>query len=294
MQDNILHLNHEHSIAAEIPQMFRVLSKEAEQYEFSNILGPLLTIASNALLFTLLLTKHSEKVHSEQEKAILASNLSTYGKHYAKASSLFLEYIASTVVIEGEPTEPQHDFTYYVTETTRVKNSFEKTLKTVPRMLMDLQMDLSAGYKEIVPKNGWNLYRVPDYLTTVASVSKLIEELKAALDEDVQKGNICRYAALTYTKLIAQGELLLEDMIMGAFDILTACSEACVDNVEKEEIKELLLCSYEQARDLTAEAEDFVDEIRERDILHSSEEEGETGALIMPFPSSEENEEKKT
>lgn len=282
MQDNIVHL---HSQETEPPEMVRVLSKEAEQYEFRNVIGPLFRMTSHSLLFALIIASSADKDATGKKKELAAEYLPKYERIYSKAADLFLEYIASTVEIVGEPTKNKQEFSYFVTETSRLENRFERVFKTVPRMLAELELNIQKDYEALLSKHSWDLFHTPDYLHSVLRAAKLIEDIKAARDEEEEEGQISRYKTLIYNQLISQGELLLEDMIMGAFDLLTACSEVCLENIQDDRIQDLLLNAFEEARVLQYEANDYFEEISARGVLNDVSEEGDSGAVITPFPS---------
>lgn len=282
MQDNIVQL---HSPEKEIPEMVRVLSKEADQYEFRNVIGPLFRMTSHSLLFALIIASSVDKDVSGEKKKLAADYLPKYERLYSKAADLFLEYIASTVEIVGEPAKNKQEFSYFVTETSRLENRFERVFKTVPRMLAELELNIQKDYEALLSKHSWDLFHTPDYLHSVLRAAKLIEDIKAARDEEEEEGQISRYKTLIYNQLISQGELLLEDMIMGAFDLLTACSEACLENIQDDRIQDLLLNAFEEARVLQYEANDYFEEISARGVLNDVSEEGDSGAVITPFPS---------
>ena len=282
MQDNIVQL---HSPEKEIPEMVRVLSKEADQYEFRNVIGPLFRMTSHSLLFALIIASSADKDATGKKKELAAEYLPKYERIYSKAADLFLEYIASTVEIVGEPAKNKQEFSYFVTETSRLENRFERVFKTVPRMLAELELNIQKDYEALLSKHSWDLSHTPDYLHSVLRAAKLIEDIKAARDEEEEEGQISRYKTLIYNQLISQGELLLEDMIMGAFDLLTACSEVCLDNIQDDRIQDLLLNAFEEARVLQYEANDYFEEISARGVLNDVSEEGDRGAVITPFPS---------
>ena len=282
MQDNIVHL---HSQETEPPEMVRVLSKEAEQYEFRNVIGPLFRMTSHSLLFALIIASSADKDATGKKKELAAEYLPKYERIYSKAADLFLEYIASTVEIVGEPAKNKQEFSYFVTETSRLENRFERVFKTVPRMLAELELNIQKDYEALLSKHSRDLFHTPDYLHSVLRAAKLIEDIKAARDEEEEEGQISRYKTLIYNQLISQGELLLEDMIMGAFDLLTACSEACLENIQDDRIQDLLLNAFEEARVLQYEANDYFEEISARGVLNNVSEEGDSGAVITPFPS---------
>ena len=282
MQDNIVHL---HSMETEPPEMVRVLSKEAEQYEFRNVIGPLFRMTSHSLLFALIIASSADKDATGKKKELAAEYLPKYERIYSKAADLFLEYIVSTVEIVGEPAKNKQEFSYFVTETSRLANRFERVFKTVPRMLVELELNIQKDYEDLLSKHSWDLFHTPDYLHSVLRAAKLIEDIKAARDEEEEEGQISRYKTLIYNQLISQGELLLEDMIMGAFDLLTACSEACLENIQDDRIQDLLLNAFEEARVLQYEANDYFEEISARGVLNDVSEEGDSGAVITPFPS---------
>ena len=282
MQDNIVQL---HSPEKEIPEMVRVLSKEADQYEFRNVIGPLFRMTSHSLLFALIIASSADKDATGKKKELAAEYLPKYERIYSKAADLFLEYIASTVEIVDEPAKNKQEFSYFVAETSRLENRFERVFKTVPRMLAELELNIQKDYEALLSKHSWDLSHTPDYLHSVLRAAKLIEDIKAARDEEEEEGQISRYKTLIYNQLISQGELLLEDMIMGAFDLLTACSEVCLDNIQDDRIQDLLLNAFEEARVLQYEANDYFEEISARGVLNDVSEEGDRGAVITPFPS---------
>ena len=143
-------------------------------------------------------------------------------------------------------------------------------------MLAELELNIQKDYEALLSKHSWDLFHTPDYLHSVLRAAKLIEDIKAARDEEEEEGQISRYKKL---------KLLLEDMIMGAFDLLTACSEACLENIQDDRIQDLLLNAFEEARVLQYEANDYFEEISARGVLNDVSEEGDSGAVITPFPS---------